>query len=82
MSGIILVFFIRKVVVTHLKGLKNLLVVLEAFQVCARVHGTLFGVVGRGGIASSLEPEVFAGVRYLFGCFEEDPGKKKLDLFS
>ena len=26
--------------------------------------------------------EVFAGVRYLFGCFEVDPGRKKLEIYS
>ena len=26
--------------------------------------------------------EVFAGVRYLFGCFEVDPGRKELEIYS
>ena len=26
--------------------------------------------------------EVFAGVRDLFGCFEIDPGRKELEIYS
>ena len=26
--------------------------------------------------------KVFAGVRYLFGCFEVDPGRKELEIYS
>ena len=26
--------------------------------------------------------EAFAGVRYLFGCFEVDPGRKELEIYS
>ena len=26
--------------------------------------------------------EVFADVRYLFGCFEVDPGRKELEIYS
>ena len=26
--------------------------------------------------------EVFAGVKYLFGCFEVDPGREELEIYS
>ena len=48
-------------------------------------HCDLFGlkIVEIRAILAIFRPfEVFAGVRDLFGCFEIDPGRKELEIYS